>query len=474
MNDEFIPILPEAFVRRMQALLGPEAESFFDALHRPRDRGLRVNTFRITPEAFATRSPFSLQSLPWIQEGFAYRRPDRPGLHPWHDAGVYYLQDPSAMAAAILLDPQPGELVLDLAAAPGGKTTHLAARMDNRGLVVANEPHPQRVRVLGQNIERLGIRNTLVIQEKPENLVRRWPGQFDRVLVDAPCSGESMFRKDPVARSAWREEAVARNARVQRKILAAAAELVRPGGRLLYATCTFSPEENEQVIAWFLETRPDFRLVPAPLPGSSPGRPEWGGRDDLVHCLRFWPHKSPSDGHFYALMERAGPAESFRPRPKSGRSSRHVRDDFRPIRLPGPVAEIFREYLPGVPLPEWWEKRGDLWIALPDDFRLLGDLSGIRSVSKGVAWGSVQGRHFTPAHGLAMTLRAAEVPNRLSWPAGAQEIDDWLRGKPLPAPSSAEPGWVWIGVDEFPLGWGKISEGQVKNHYPKGLRRPVE
>ncbi|MBX6396445.1 MAG: RsmB/NOP family class I SAM-dependent RNA methyltransferase, partial [Alicyclobacillaceae bacterium] len=276
--------LPEEFIRRMRDLLGHESEAFFEALRGPRARGLRLNTLRTEPGPAAEKAPFSLRPLPWVPEGFLYHDPDRPGLHPWYDAGVYYIQEPSAIAAAVLLDPQPGELVLDLAAAPGGKASHLAARLANRGLLVANEPNPKRCRVLVQNLERLGVANALVTQENPKSLLR-WAHTFDRVLVDAPCTGESMFRKDPGSVAAWSERRIRRHAELQQQILSVAADLVRPGGRLLYATCTFSPEENEQVIAWFLNHRPDYRLLPARLPGAAPGRPEWAdGREDLSLC----------------------------------------------------------------------------------------------------------------------------------------------------------------------------------------------
>ncbi|MDI3256403.1 MAG: hypothetical protein QJR01_01515 [Kyrpidia sp.] len=467
--DQPIVILPDMFIQRMSDLLGPEAREFFDALHRPRMRGLRVNTLRTAPDTLVRRAPFALSPIPWAPEGFLYRHPDRPGLHPWYDAGVYYIQEPAAMAAAVLLDPQPGELVLDLAAAPGGKSTHIAARMENRGLLVANEPNPKRCRVLVQNLERLGVANALVTQEQPESLLR-WAGTFDRVLLDAPCTGESMFRKDPAVAAAWNPRRILRNAERQHRMLATAAELVRPGGRLLYATCTFAPEENEQVIARFLGERQDFRLVPAELPGGAPGRPEWAdGREELALCRRLWPHRVPADGHFYALLERAEDSVLA----GRGRWTAAGRRPWKSTRLPARAAASILLQLPGASLPAHWELRGDTWIALPESLPRLGSLEGLRIAAKGVAWGIIRGTGFLPAHSLAMALPPGASPPSVVWPSDAPEVAAWLNGRSLPAPPNVPAGWVWVGVDGFPLGWGKISGGTLKNHYPKGLRRDL-
>ncbi|RMF39017.1 MAG: RsmB/NOP family class I SAM-dependent RNA methyltransferase, partial [Chloroflexi bacterium] len=222
------PTLPLAFVERMRTLLGDEADAFLASLEAPPRLGLRLNTLKVTPDAFRALSPFPLEPVPWCPEGFLVP-PDvevRPGRHPYHAAGLYYLQDPSAMAAAMLLDPQPGEAVLDLAAAPGGKATHLAARMRNQGLLVANDVVRGRTRALVENLERFGVTHTLVTSERPERLADRWPEGFDRVLVDAPCSGEGLFRRWPQARREWRPAVVTGCALRQRTILDAAARLV--------------------------------------------------------------------------------------------------------------------------------------------------------------------------------------------------------------------------------------------------------
>ena len=273
-------MLPDAFIRRMRGLLGPEADAFFASYDLPRAVGVR---FHKGPDR--TDLPFVLDPVPWAAHGYYYDPAARPGLHPWHDAGVYYLQEPSAMAPAALLDPQPGERVLDLCAAPGGKSTQLARAMEGRGILVCNEISPKRAKILSGNVERLGIANALVLNETPERLAERLPGWFDRVLVDAPCSGEGMFRKEEAALTDWSEDTVAMCAARQKSILEAAAKLLRPGGRLVYSTCTFAPEENEGAVEAFLKNHPDFRPEAVEAPRFSPGLTGTPG------MYRLWPHR---------------------------------------------------------------------------------------------------------------------------------------------------------------------------------------
>ena len=348
----------------MRAWMGDEAEPFLASLDEPPQPGLRVNTLKATAEEFRQRSPFALRPVPWCAEGFLLPPTDetRPGRHPYHAAGLYYLQDPSAMLAAVLLDPQPGDRVLDLCAAPGGKATHLAARLGNQGLLAANEVVRGRTAALLDNLERFGAANILITSESPETLAATWPAAFDRVLVDAPCSGEGMFRKTPVARQEWRPQTVSGCALRQTGILEAAARLVRPGGRLVYATCTFAPEENEAVIARFLVTHPHFELAPPPpLPGLDCGRPDWIAPElaaglPLERCVRIWPHRAPGEGHFFAVLQRWGddPAPSWSPANSP---------------LPARVASLVRAWWGETlsrPLPETgWAQYGDAITSCP-------------------------------------------------------------------------------------------------------------
>ena len=259
--------LPAAFTERMKQMLGREYDAFIASYDKERSQGLRVNGLKTDPAEFAKTAPFSLNSVAWAAEGFAYGAEDRPGRHPYHDAGVYYIQEPSAMIAASLLNPQPGEMILDLCAAPGGKSTQAAARLGGEGLLVSNEIHPARAKILSENIERMGIVNDIVLNHDPKVLAERFPSYFHRILVDAPCSGEGMFRKNEEAVEQWSLENVRLCAGRQEEILECAYTMLMGGGILVYSTCTFAPEEDEEMIAHFLAKHPDMKLLPVPLAG---------------------------------------------------------------------------------------------------------------------------------------------------------------------------------------------------------------
>ena len=261
-------MLPAGFLTRMERLMGAEFSDFLAAYDRPRNVGLRLNPLKthVPPDL----SSFGLSPIPWAKDGFFYDPATRPGLSAYHEAGLYYLQEPSAMAPVGLLDVRPGMRVLDLCAAPGGKSTQIAAALDGSGLLVANEFNPKRAKILARNIERMAVANALVLNEHPQRLAQRFPGYFHRILVDAPCSGEGMFRKEEAAITDWSEETVAMCAKRQGEILASAAQMLCPGGRLVYSTCTFSPEENEDVISAFLKTHPDFTMKQWKRPGLPP------------------------------------------------------------------------------------------------------------------------------------------------------------------------------------------------------------
>ncbi len=441
-------MLNEIFVGRMRKLLGPEAEAFFAAYDRPRRVGLRFNPRKTAP---LLDLPFDLRPVPWAKDGYYYDPQTRPGLHPYHDAGVYYLQEPSAMAPATLLDPQPGERILDLCAAPGGKSTQLAGALAGRGLLVCNEIHPKRSQILSGNIERLGFANTLVLNETPERLARRFPGWFDRVLVDAPCSGEGMFRKEAAALTDWSVETVRLCAARQLEILMEAAELLRPGGRLVYSTCTFAPEENEGVLAAFLALRQDYAMEQVDAPWFAPGRPDWaGGREDLAQAFRLWPHLLPGEGHFAAVLRRK---EGPQPEPIP---------QLRPLALPREAEAFLREL--EIQLPEGSPLLfgQTLYLAAPGS----PELQGLRVLRPGLELGQLRKGRFEPAHALALWLRDAKEV--CAFPPESGELARYLRGETLP---TGHKGWTLIKAGAFSLGWGKGAAGTLKNHYPKGLRR---
>lgn len=428
-------MLPEAFLLRMQCQLKEEYSQYLDSLERPRAVALRFNPLRTSSSPL----PFLKEPVPWEPLGYYYAPDARPGLHPYHEAGVYYLQEASAMSAVALLDPQPGEIICDLCAAPGGKSTQIAGRLMGEGLLLCNEFSPKRAKILSQNMERLGIANAVVTNETPARLAQRYPGFFNRVLVDAPCSGEGMFRKEEAAVTDWSQETVEMCARRQAEILEAAADLVRPGGRLVYSTCTFAPEEDELAVETFLSAHPEF----APETVSAP----WFAEVSQGQ-FRLWPHKLLGEGHFAAVLRKMAGSESFIPTQEGAK-------------LPK-CAEAFLKELKIV-LPEGKAVNfGDTWYWAP---KAMPEIAKLKVLRPGLELGQVKKDRFEPAHALAMS--AIVLPS-VSFSSDSQEVRDYLHGLTIP---SSQKGWLRFSVDDYPLGWVKGDGVQLKNHYPKGLRR---
>ncbi|MBO5953694.1 MAG: RsmB/NOP family class I SAM-dependent RNA methyltransferase [Oscillospiraceae bacterium] len=429
-------MLPQAFLDRMEMQLGQEYPAFLQSLERPRAVALRGNPLK----GKLPKLPFLLDSVPWEPQGFYYDPEARPGLHPYHEAGVYYLQEASAMAPVALLEPQPGEWVCDLCAAPGGKTTQIAGRMQGKGFLLCNEINPKRSKILSRNIERMGVANALVTNEHPERLAQRLSGCFDRVLVDAPCSGEGMFRKEEAAVTDWSQETVDMCANRQAEILRSAAMLVRPGGRLVYSTCTFAPEENEGVIRSFLQEHPDF--VPEDV--AAPWFTASG-----TGMYRMWPHKLLGEGHFAAVLRRIG-GSARSAAEHAGERLPHAWADFAKeldISLPQGVAFTFGQSL-------YWAPAG------------LPDLRGLKVERPGLELGVLKKGRFEPSHALALWLQTCARVQEYG--AQSEQIKAYLHGDVV---SSHQKGWCLVTVDGFSLGWGKGDGTVLKNHYPKGLRR---
>ena len=429
-------MLPEAFLNRMEAQLGPEFPAFLASLERPRAVALRFNPLK----GAAPKLPFVGDPVPWEPMGYYYDPQARPGLHVYHESGVYYLQEASAMAPVALLDPKPGEWVCDLCAAPGGKTTQIAGRMGGSGLLLCNEVNPKRAKILARNVERMGIANALVTNEHPAALASRLAGQFDRVLIDAPCSGEGMFRKEEAAVTDWSPETVSMCARRQWEILCTGADLVRPGGRLVYSTCTFAPEENEETVSRFLESHPDFvpEAVDAPLFAVS---------GDGMY--RMWPHKLLGEGHFAAVLRRLG-----------DETPEHPSDSGE--KLPGEWTAFSREL--GIDLPEGKALRfGQSLYWAPE---ALPDIRGWKALRPGLELGTLKKDRLEPAHALALWLGSCGRELRLE--AGSRELEAYLHGDVCPYTGS---GWCLVKADDYSIGWGKGDGKILKNHYPKGLRR---
>ena len=429
-------MLPEVFLERMQQQLGEEYEDFLKSLERPRAVALRFNPLKGERPPL----PFVKDPVPWEKDGFYYDPDSRPGLHLYHEAGVYYLQEASAMAPVALLDPQPGERVCDLCAAPGGKSTQIAGRMLGEGFLLCNEINPKRAKILSRNIERMGVPNALVTNEHPAVLAERFEGQFDRVLIDAPCSGEGMFRKEEAAVTDWSVETVQMCARRQAEILCSGAALVRPGGRLVYSTCTFAPEEDELAVAEFLQTHPEFEPEEIETPWFAAG-------ENGSH--RMWPHKLLGEGHFAAVLRKKGEEEADFTAPAGEKLPKEWTAFAKEldIKLPAGYPVMFGQSL-------YWAPE------------VMPDIRRLKVMRPGLELGTVKKDRFEPAHALALWLKACA--NVQHFEPESEEIVRYLHGDVVP---SARRGWCLVCAGDYSIGWGKGDGKVLKNHYPKGLRR---
>ncbi|MEI2398862.1 RsmB/NOP family class I SAM-dependent RNA methyltransferase [Paenibacillus phytohabitans] len=522
--------LPGLFMERMKELLGTEYDQFVDTYKQSPYGGIRVNTLKITVDELRGRSPFGLEPIPWCPTGFYTGEGARPGKHPYYHAGLYYIQEPSAMAPVELLGVQPGDRVLDLCAAPGGKSTQIAAKLQGEGLLVTNDLHPERTKALAKNLELYGVRNGIVLNESPERIAAAFPGFFDRILIDAPCSGEGMFRKDEDMVKQWEPETPAKYAGMQREILAAAAAALKPGGTVVYSTCTFALEENEEMIDGFLSGHPQFSLVP--VGGSGPFA---AGLGPLPGAARLWPHKVKGEGHFMAVLRHDGspdiagvadiearadfieakadfkearadfkeatvsvsprnrdtrsasPAKASAGRADSGRAGKGGRGlgktgaaAGRQVQGTGEeaslavYADFIQELLGKLPAgyPVWF---GDhLYISpLPREA-----LDGLKTIRPGWYVGHMKSGRFIPGHPLATALHPAESSRSVSLSSASGEAVSYLKGETLSIPEErlsikaghASKGYMLVCIDGFSAGWGKWQDGMLKNEYPAGWR----
>lgn len=456
-------MLPIEFEERMKRMLGEEYHAFEASYEKEKYQALRLNPLKVDRASFLANTAFHLEPVLWEENGFYYQAEDTPGKHPYHEAGVYYIQEPSAMAPVPFLEVKPGDRVLDLCAAPGGKSTQIGVALQGEGLLVCNEIHPARAKILSENVERMGIRNAVVTNESPEKLRSIFAGYFDKILVDAPCSGEGMFRKNEDAKEEWSPENVELCANRQDDILDCAADMLRSGGRLVYSTCTFAPQENEGSMGRFLSRHQDFKLVEVPVPeGFSKGEPQWAKEhqlDDLARTMRIWPHKVNGEGHFLAVLQKEGTLEDTLP------LSRYGLEKGVSLKEIGDYQTFAKETLKNPPQGVYL-KFGDQLYVGPEE---MPALKGLKVLRPGLHLGTLKKNRFEPSHALALALCPADVfhSHGLTLPDGSAAA--FIGGQTFP--TEGEKGWYLITVDGYSLGWGKAAGGIMKNHYPKGLRK---
>lgn len=501
---KMIEQLPKGFEKSMRELLGGEYPRYVDSLSDDSYTAFRVNTGKISLEEWRKRNPFSTSEVAWTEKGFYYdAKKDNPAKHPYYYAGLYYIQEPSAMIPASLLPVEKGDRVLDLCAAPGGKATELGAKLEGSGLLVANDISVSRTMALAKNLQLAGITNVVVTAESPERLSGAFGEYFDKILIDAPCSGEGMFRREPRMIKDWLEKGPEYYAVIQKEILQRAYELLKPGGMLVYSTCTFSVQEDEMVVQWLLEQHSDMEICPVVRKdGFAEGRPELleNGLPQLKHCVRIFPHRAKGEGHFAVLLRKKGDAilseescvekekepegrkekETFLDRQHrknrkkkqgqavSGVKGNHRKNGRRETAASEELArEEMEEFLQQLPFEkEQYRLERNTAVLLPAASEIW---SGLRVIYQGMPL--CEWKHkLQPSHQLALTLKVQDYRQVLNLPAQDERVIRYLKGETLQVEKEYR-GNVLVCVDGFGLGWGQGSKtGTLKNKYYSGWR----
>ena len=426
--------LPQRFLDDMKELLMDEYDDFIKSYDEPKTTGLRINTLKINKEELLNLNLYNLTPIPWADEGFYYdEEVDRPGKSPLHESGAYYLQEPSAMSVVPHLDIKEGDKVLDMCAAPGGKSTYILSKLNDTGLLVSNEINSTRIRALGENLERFGARNCIITNTDSNNLRKVFTGYFDKIVIDAPCSGQGMFRKDEVAIEDWSYAKVLECQSIQKDIIRDGYDMLKNGGVLVYSTCTFAKEENEDVINEFISEYENAKLI---------------------EMQRIWPHKVSGEGHFVAKIQKLENEDCNVKYIKIKNNDKEVKD----------YREFEKKFL-NISVESRFDIRGDNLYLLPEEHP---DTKKLKVLRYGLHLGMLKKNRFEPSHALSHYLKMEDVKNVENFSVQDNKILDYLRGNTIETGKSR--GWVLVCVEGIGLGWGKESNGILKNHYPKGLR----
>lgn len=446
----------------MKELLKEDYDAYLESFHDNRLYGLRINTLKISPEEFLKISPFDLKPIPWIENGFYFSESDKPAKHPYYFAGLYYIQEPSAMTPANVLPIEEGDVVFDMCAAPGGKSTELGAKLNHTGLLITNDISNSRAKALLKNVEVFGIPNLCVLSEDPKRIAGRFTSFFDKILIDAPCSGEGMFRKDNKLIKSWEKNGPEFYSQIQQDIILLGADMLKPGGKMLYSTCTFSKLEDEETIRHLLKNRPEMHLIDIKeYSGFSKGIID--SDEDLQmqidKTVRIFPHKMQGEGHFLALLEKSADAVS----------EYHTTRKPSNAKLPAELTE----FLSHLRLPL---KKEDIFIRDNKAYAVSPDMpeeSGLRIMRNGLLLGEVKKNRFEPSQALAMVLKQSEYDKTISLPVEDERVVKYLKGETIDLEDYAQTiqeGWNLFCVDGYPLGWGKFNGSSLKNKYLAGWR----
>ncbi|WP_297132185.1 RsmF rRNA methyltransferase first C-terminal domain-containing protein [Terrisporobacter sp.] len=426
--------LPQQFLDEMKEILGQEFDNFLKSYDDPKTTGLRLNTMKMSKKELLDLDLFQLTDIPWSKEGFYYDESiDRPGKNPLHESGAYYLQEPSAMSVVPKLDVQEGDKVLDLCAAPGGKSTYILSKLNNTGLLISNEINPTRIKALGENLERFGAKNCIITNTDSSNLKKVFTGYFDKIVIDAPCSGQGMFRKDEVAIKDWSYSKVLECQSIQKEIIRDGFRMLKKDGILVYSTCTFAKEENEYVIEEFINEFEDA---------------------DLIEMHRLWPHQVKGEGHFVAKIRKSSDEECYTKKVKTKSLNKELKD----------YREFEKKFL-NVDIKGDFYLKGENLYLLPDN---CPDTKKLKVLRNGLHLGILKKNRFEPSHALSHYLKIDDAKYVENLKIDDTKALEYLKGNTLNTNQSR--GWVLVTIEGIPLGWGKESNGILKNHYPKGLR----
>ena len=466
--------LPKAFLREMEDLLGYEYQAFLDSYRDEKTSAIRVNTLKLPIERFKDLGLFNIDferdKISWAEEGYYLSGDVNPGKNTLHDAGAYYLQEPSAMSVVGQTPISERDRILDLCAAPGGKSTYILSRLNHKGLLVSNEINPSRIRALGENLERFGAVNSIITNSDSSNLLTFFKGFFDKIFIDAPCSGQGMFRKDDFAIEDWSQDKVDECVVIQRQLIRDAYQMLRAGGMIIYSTCTFTRQENEDIIEDFLGDYSDA---------------------NLLDMDRIWPHRDRGEGHFCARITKkadkqgdqeaqdsdllAFDKDSHRDssRESAKKSKKKQKSKAKSNRKNQEYLGLYEDFATDYLIDGGLRKLLEPGLAVKEErlhYQPLDyDLRGLKVLRSGLFIGEFKKNRFEPAHSLAMALKPSDVKNTIDFANDSDEIRAYLRGESIGTGQSR--GWVLVSVEGVSLGWGKESNGILKNKYPKGLRR---
>ena len=466
--------LPKAFLREMEDLLGDEYQAFLDSYRDEKTSAIRVNTLKLPIESFKDLGLFNIDferdKISWAEEGYYLSGDVNPGKNPLHDAGAYYIQEPSAMSVVGQTHVFEEDRVLDLCAAPGGKSTYILSRLNHKGLLVSNEINPSRIRALGENLERFGAVNSIITNSDSSNLLTFFKGFFDKIFIDAPCSGQGMFRKDDFAIEDWSQDKVDECVAIQRQLIRDAYQMLRAGGMIIYSTCTFTRQENEAIIEDFLGDYPDA---------------------NLLDMDRIWPHRDRGEGHFCARITKKADKQGDQEaqdsdllafdkdsnrdssRESAKKSKKKQKSKAKSSRKNQEYLGLYEDFATDYLIDGGLRKLLEPGLVVKEErlhYQPLDyDLRGLKVLRSGLFVGEFKKNRFEPAHSLAMALKPCDVKNTIDFANDSNEIRAYLRGESIGTGQSR--GWVLVSVEGVSLGWGKESNGILKNKYPKGLRR---